>query len=196
MNDYMDFFSTYNEYSKINGKGILNILKDLNNRLKMNSLTLDLNIYGGAAMCLLYDYRPATSDIDCLFNSEIDLKLLNNIIETMSEIYNLEPNWLNTDVAEPLSHIIVDSSEGHISFSNLRISIPKPEQLLAMKLLSARPEPSKDFIDATILCKDLNINTKDELYGVFGKYFSKSLLLDRQMIFINYLLEDLNNDRK
>lgn len=45
-------------------------------------------------------------------------------------------------------------------YSNLKILEPKTEQLLAMKILAARPEPAKDFVDAYILCRELNITTK------------------------------------
>lgn len=52
---------------------------------------------------------------------------------------------------------------------------PKAEQLLAMKVLAARSEPAKDFIDV---------------------YIPMSILGERQMNFIKYLGEDLGYDWK
>ena len=54
--------------------------------------------------------------------------------------------------------------------------------------------PSKDFIDAFILCKDLNIRTKEELLSVVEKYLPLSLIGERQIRFIKYLGEDLGYD--
>ncbi len=63
-----------------------------------------------------------------------------------------------------------------------------------MKVLAARPEPAKDFIDAFILCRDLNIRTKEELLSVVEKYLPLSLIGERQIRFIKYLGEDLGYD--
>lgn len=63
-----------------------------------------------------------------------------------------------------------------------------------MKVLAARPEPAKDFIDAFILCRDLNIRTKEELLSVVEKYLPLSLIGERQIRFIRYLGEDLGYD--
>jgi len=51
------------------------------------------------------------------------------------------------------------------------------DQLLAMKILAARPEPAKDFIDASILCRDLNIRTIDKIIiqAVILNKFTKRL---------------------
>lgn len=78
----------------------------------------------------------------------------------------------------------------------LKILKPKAEQLLAMKILAARPEPAKDFVDAYILCKDLHITTKTELLNIFAEYIPLTLIGERQMNFIKYLGEDLGYDWK
>ena len=63
-----------------------------------------------------------------------------------------------------------------------------------MKILAARPEPAKDFVDAYILCQDLNITTKDQLLDIFSEYMPLSLIGERQMNFIKYLGKDLGYD--
>ncbi|MCK9268294.1 MAG: hypothetical protein M0P14_06260, partial [Alkaliphilus sp.] len=64
----------------------------------------------------------------------------------------------------------------------------------AMKVLAARPEPAKDFIDAYILCKDLGITTRTELLGIISDYIPLTLLGERQINFIKYLGKDLGYD--
>ena len=90
--------------------------------------------------------------------------------------------------------MIKEDKETFKTFSNLKILKPKAEQLLAMKILAARSEPAKDFLDAYILCKDLNIQTKDELLKLFSEYLPLRLIGERQIKFIKYLGEDLGYD--
>ena len=172
---------------------LLQIFDYLNERLKENQLQLELTIYGGTVMTMVYDNRPATRDIDCVF-SNVNQNLLENILEMTKFTFNLPKNWINEEIKEPLKSIIKEDKETYKLYSNLKILKPKAEQLLAMKILAARPEPAKDFIDAFILCRDLNISTKEELLSAVEKYLPLSLIGERQIRFIKYLGEDLGYD--
>ena len=174
---------------------LLQIFDYLNERLKENQLQLELTIYGGTIMTMVYDNRPATRDIDCVF-SEVNQKLLENILEMTRFIFNLPENWINEEIKEPLKSIIKEDKETYKIYSNLKILKPKAEQLLAMKILAARPEPAKDFIDAFILCRDLNIRTREELLNIVEGYLPLSLIGERQIRFIKYLGDDLGYDWK
>ena len=110
--------------------------------------------------------------------------------------FDLPENWINEEIKEPLKSIIKEDKETYRIYSNLKILRPKAEQLLAMKILAARPEPAKDFIDAFILCRDLNITTREELLNVVEKYLPLTLIGERQIRFIKYLGEDLGYDWK
>lgn len=65
-----------------------------------------------------------------------------------------------------------------------------------MKILAARPEPAKDFIDAHILCKDLNITTKNRLMDIISTYIPLKVLGERQINFTKNLGEELGYDWK
>lgn len=172
---------------------LLEIFDYLNEQLKENQLQLEITIYGGAIMTMVYDNRPATKDIDCVF-SETNLKLLNNILELVKFTFNLSDGWINEEIKEPLKSILIEDKETYKVYSNLKILKPKVEQLLAMKILAARPEPAKDFIDAYILCKELNIKAKTELLEIILIYIPIILLKERQRNFIIYLGKDLGYD--
>lgn len=174
---------------------LLQIFEYLNARLKENQLQLEITIYGGSVMTMVYDNRPATKDIDCVF-SETNYKLLSNILELTRSTFDLSENWINDEIKEPLQHIIKEDKEVYKCYSNLKILKPKAQQLLAMKVLAARPEPAKDFVDAYLLCKDLNITTKKELLNVVTEFVPIKLLGERQRNFIRYLGEDLGYDWK
>ncbi len=172
---------------------LLEIFDYLNERLKENQLQLEITIYGGSIMTMVYDNRPATKDIDCVF-SETNIKLLDNILDLTKFTFNLSDDWINEDIKEPLKSLLKEDKETYKVYSNLKILKPKAEQLLAMKVLAARPEPAKDFLDAYILCKDLNIITKTELLDIVSDYIPLALLGERQINFIKYLGEDLGYD--
>lgn len=174
---------------------LIQIFNYLNEMLKANQLQLEITIYGGTVMTMVYDNRPATKDIDCVF-SEVNQKLLDNILEMTRFTFNLPENWINEEVKQPLKSIIREDKETYKVYSNLKILSPKAEQLLAMKILAARAEPAKDFIDAFILCRDLDIRTREELLSVVEKYLPLTLIGERQIRFIKYLGEDLGYDWK
>ena len=174
---------------------LLEIFDYINERLKANQLQLEITIYGGTVMTMVYDNRPATKDIDCVF-SEVNQKLLENILGMTKFTFNLPENWINEEIKEALKSIIKEDKETYKVYTNLKILKPIAEQLLAMKILAARGEPAKDFIDAFILCKDLNIKTREELLNVVEKYLPLTLIGERQIRFIKYLGEDLGYDWK
>lgn len=183
----------FNNNELLDKDKLLKIFGYLNERLKENQLQLEITIYGGSIMTMVYDNRPATRDIDCVF-SETNLKLLDNILELTKFTFSLSDNWINEEIKEPLKSLLKEDKEIYKTYSNLKILKPKAEQLLAMKVLAARPEPAKDFVDAYILCKDLNITTKTELLDITSDYVSLTLLGEKQINFIKYLGEDLGYD--
>ena len=131
-------------------------------------------------MNFLYDCRQATRDVDCVF-SEVNEVLLKSIIEEVVFIESLDSDWINDDIKEPLKELIKEDLIPLLDYSNLEIIMPIKEQLLAMKILSARPEPSKDFIDAFLLCKNLGIKEKKEVIEIFERYFPPVLLRNRKL---------------
>lgn len=178
-----------NDIGLMGKEKLLDIFDYLNERLKENQLELEITVYGGSIMTMVYDNRPATKDIYCVF-SETNFKLLDNILKLTQFTFNLPDDWINEEIKEPLKFLVKEDKETYKKYSNLKILKPKAEQLLAMKILAARPEPSKDFVDAYILCKDLKVTTKENLLDIIGDYIPLKLLGERQINFIKYLGED------
>ena len=182
---------------KLLNKELLNkVFKFMNEELERNQIKLDMTIYGGAVMTMLYDNRPSTRDIDCIFNSK-DINYIDTVLESVQAEFQLEDDWLNHEIKQPLQHLTKEDTVVFLEYSNLTVRIPSKDQLLAMKILASRCEPAKDFIDAFFICEDLQIKTKKELLNRIKPYFSPKLIGERQNIFIQYLGEDLGyNDWK
>ncbi|MDD3306949.1 MAG: DUF6036 family nucleotidyltransferase [Acetobacterium sp.] len=183
----------HNNIGLLDKSKLMEIFDYLNQQLKDNAMQLELTIYGGCIMTMVFDNRPATKDIDCVFSLAND-KLLEHILKNTQFVFDLSDGWINDEIKEPLKSIITEELETFKTYSNLKILKPKAEQLLAMKVLAARPEPAKDFTDAALLCKTLNITTKAQLLAIIKVFIPLRLLGERQINFIKYLGEDLGYD--
>ncbi len=171
----------------------LEILEVLNKKLEENRLGLTINIYGGIVMMACFDARPATKDVDALFETS---PIIDNILKDIAETYGLDKNWINQDVKKPLKYLKKESLKEIYTFNNLKIFAPSAEQMLAMKILSARPEPYRDFSDAEYLIRYLKIDKLEQVTYIFEKYIGRKYLGDRQKMFLNYVGKDLKLEWK
>lgn len=164
------------------------ILEVLDKKLEENRLGLTLNLYGGTVMMVCFDARPATKDIDALFETS---PIIDNILADIAETYGLHEGWINQDIKEPLKSLKIEDLNEIYKFKNLKVLAPSAEQMLAMKILSARPEPYRDFMDAEYLVRYLKLVTLEQVMDIFDKYIGRKYLGDRQKMFLNYLGKDL-----
>jgi len=173
---------------KVTKELFFEILEVLEQKLEENRLELTINLYGGTVMMACFDARPATKDVDALFETS---PLLDNILVDIAETYGLHKDWINQDIKEPLKYVKHENLKEIYKFKNLKVLAPGAEQMLAMKILSARPEPYRDFNDAEYLIKYLKIETLEQVMNIFDKYIGRRYLGDRQKMFLNYVGKDL-----
>ncbi|UFT99963.1 DUF6036 family nucleotidyltransferase [Radiobacillus kanasensis] len=178
---------------KVTKEIFIEILEVLDKKLQDNKLELTLNIYGGTVMMACFDARPATKDVDALFDTS---PIIDNILVEIAETFNLDKNWINQDIREPLRHIKNENLKEVYTFKSLKVLAPSAEQMLAMKILSARPEPYRDFNDAEYLIEFLGIETLEEVLNIFNNYVGRKYLQERQKVFLNYVGKDLNKSWK
>ena len=113
--------------------------KELNKRIKGKKLSYELIVVGGASILLNYSFRMSTVDIDCL---DVNDALMNEIISSVGEKYNLPNGYINTDFIRTNSYTpkIIQFSSFYKSYSNgaLVVRTIKDEYLIAMKMVAAR----------------------------------------------------------
>ncbi|GGJ93680.1 hypothetical protein GCM10007063_15270 [Lentibacillus kapialis] len=178
---------------KISKELFLEILDVLDERLGENMLNMSLNIYGGTVMMISFDVRPATKDIDAIFETSPQIEA---ILTDIAETYKLDKEWINQDIKEPLKYVKNEELEELFTYKHLKVFGPSAEQMLAMKILSSRAEPFRDFTDAEYLIDFLGIETLDQVLGIFDKYIGRKFLRDRQKMFLNYVGKDLGKSWK
>src|SRR5688572_6074508 len=123
---------------------ITKYLSELNDELCSANIKGEITIYGGAVMCLVYDARPATKDVDAIFKPSSDIRAL---VHRIAERNNLPPDWLNDGLK---GYLVSHPRRILFDLPNLKVFVPEPDYMLAMKAMSARAD-TYDQSDVRIL---------------------------------------------
>ncbi len=74
---------------------MMSYLAQLNNEAQRMSIKGEICLYGGAVMCVVYDARPSTKDIDAVFKPAQELR---EAVKRVAMANQLRENWLNDAV--------------------------------------------------------------------------------------------------
>jgi hypothetical protein len=139
-------------------------LRELNEELALLEVTGEICIYGGAVMCLVFKSRPATKDVDAIFEP---VKFIRGAITRIAERHNLQQDWLNFGVK---MFVVKHEREVLFDFPHLKIFVPTADYLLAMKVLAARAD-TFDADDIKFLCGHLKLNSVEEILNIVQNYY-------------------------
>ena len=118
----------------------------------------EIGIVGGAVMCLVYQSREATRDVDAVFEPA---EVIRQLAGQVGEAAGVGPDWLN----DAVKGFMVPGFERQavLNLSNLRIWAPEPRYMLAMKCLSARWD-SSDRDDVIFLIQHLGLERAQAVF--------------------------------
>lgn len=155
----------------------------LNEELAARSVRGEVYLAGGAVMCLVFQARPATKDIDALLVPPAELRAAAHAV---AQREGLPESWLNDAVKGYFS------TEGRFEvfeeLSHLRIYVPHTEYLLAMKCLALRLGAEfQDLDDVRVLIRSLGLRTVADAELILGRYYAP----DRYPAKTRYVLEEL-----
>jgi len=158
----------------------------LNNELKDQSLEGELYLVGGAVMCLVYNARPATKDIDALFQPTQKLR------EAAAKIgaqMGIKSDWLNDAVKGYLSK--QGKFDTFLELSHLRVFVSRPDYLLAMKCLALRiGEEFHDLNDIRYLLRYLNITSYQDALNIITQYYPLERFPQKTLYALEELIEE------
>jgi hypothetical protein len=106
----------------------------LNDELNRMGVKGEICLYGGAVMCLVYQARPSTKDVDEVFQSTAQMR---EAAERVAQAYGLRLDWLNDAVK---GFVVEHPQRALFNFPALKVYAPEPDYLLAMKTLASRVE--------------------------------------------------------
>jgi hypothetical protein len=145
---------------------------------------VEISVYGGSAMILTLNQRPATRDVDAVF--EGDRAFVRYAAGLVAEEFGWHENWLNDGVKGFLSR--ADTAPGaKVLFRSypaeetpgLRVLVASPAYLFAMKSLAMRFADAwspGDVDDLRRLAYALGIKTSGEAISIVSRYYPAEAL--------------------
>lgn len=160
--------------TKMRKREILNALKALDTKLARNNMFGEIDIYGGAVMCLGLNARESTHDIDAVFEPKSDIRKL---IAQVAEENDLPSDWMNDGVKGFVSSKGEFERFGEDEFTNLTIFMTTPEYLFAMKCLSCRMQNdnSTEISDIKFLAEYLGLTSVEDAEQLILEYYPESM---------------------
>jgi hypothetical protein len=137
---------------------IRRLLELLGEELGTAGVEGEVYLVGGAVMCLAFDARPATRDVDALFRPTREIR---EAAARVADRAGVPRGWLNDAVKGFLDER--GDFDPFLEVPNLRVFIARPEYLLAMKCASMRlAEEFRDVDDVRYLPRYLNVMSVDD----------------------------------
>ncbi|CAN5529728.1 DUF6036 family nucleotidyltransferase [soil metagenome] len=141
-------------------------LREVGSELALQNVKGEICLYGGAVMCLGFKARPATKDVDAIFEP---VKYIRQAITKIAEEYNLRQDWLNLAVK---MFVVEHEKKILFDFPNLKVYVPTADYLLAMKVLAARAD-TQDVSDIRFLLENLKLGDISKVVEIVRKYYPK-----------------------
>jgi hypothetical protein len=144
----------------------------------------EIYLVGGAVMCLAFDARPSTRDVDALFRPAPEIR---RAAARVAARAGVSDHWLNDAVKRYLSpHGDFDS---YLELPHLRVFVARPEYLLAMKCASMRlGEEFHDLDDVRYLLRYLNIDNVNDAFAIVTHYVPERQLHPKSRLALEELL--------
>ena len=116
--------------SALTRRQIVDLFHALEAELAREEAVGELYLVGGAVMCLVFDARPATKDVDAVFRPVSKIRTL---AARMARDHGVPEDWLNDAVKGFLSPKA--EFDEFLDLPHLKVFVARPEYLLAMKCL-------------------------------------------------------------
>jgi hypothetical protein len=155
----------------------------LNEELRQSETLGELYLVGGAVMCLAYNARQSTADVDALFQPAAQVR---KAAERAAAKAHLPAEWLNDGVKGYLS----DKADfaPFLEFDHLRVMVAQPPYLLAMKCLAMRIGAEfHDEEDVRFLLRLLDVRSYGRALEIIRKYYPLERFPQKAL----YALEEL-----
>lgn len=146
--------------------------------------TVEIAVYGGSALMLVFDWRVATKDVDGVFENDRDL--IRRLATDIARTRGWPADWLNDGVKGFLSARDQEAGMQVLSgefpsgdMPGLRVFIPRPEYLFAMKCRAMRiggVDENRDIEDIRRLAVELGLTSADEALALVASFYPRAQL--------------------
>ena len=163
------------------------LLELLNAELRQADVTGELYMVGGAVMCIVYNARKSTKDLDAFFRP---VEAVRDAARRVATGDDFPEDWLNDAVKGFLSEN--GDYQPFLELSNLKVMTASPQYLLAMKCLAMRLGAEfHDEADIRYLLRFLNIENYQVAINTISRYYPLEQIPQKTL----YALEEILGDR-
>lgn len=168
---------------------ILSSLREVGQLALLEGRTLEVAIYGGAAMTLQYDARVSTQDVDAVAHPE-DKNLLSILAAKVGTEKGYQDGWLN-DAVKGFVSSSPRMEEGSIEVPGIRILFPTAEYLLAMKCMAMRlgEEEGKDRQDIEFLLEKTGLSSAEDVIELVSSFYPENSITPKTLFGIQEIVE-------
>ena|SRR3989338_894841 len=166
---------------------IKKLLKALNDELALKDVVGEIGMCGGAVMCLVYHARPATKDVDAIFEPTREIRKASKVV---ARKFGLNEDWLN-DAVKGFFHVDPPREEV-FNMSHLKVWAPSAEFMLAMKCLSARFD-TLDREDTEFLISYLKLKNAEDVFDLIVRYYPHSRVPAKTKFMVEEIMENLGD---
>ncbi|MDO8580741.1 MAG: DUF6036 family nucleotidyltransferase [Candidatus Omnitrophota bacterium] len=171
--------------SSFTKEDIERLFKLLNEQMRLESLEGEAYLVGGAVMCLVFNARPSTKDVDAYFQPA---KKIREAAAKVGLKAGVKGDWLNDAVKGYFS----DKGEydTFLELSHLRVFTARAEYLLAMKCLAMRiGEEFHDLDDIRYLLRYADLTTYREAIDVITRFYPLERFPQKTLYALEEMLE-------
>ncbi len=163
-------------------KKIKSLFQKLNEKLKSRNERGEIGIVGGAVMCLVYQARASTKEVNAIFEPS---QIIRRLVAEIAEEESLPMSWLNDGAKAFIQPGFQREEVLHLS--NLLVWAPEPRYILAMKCISARWD-SNDKDDVIFLMKYLELKQAEDVFQIIENFYPKSMIPSKTRFFIEEIM--------
>lgn len=155
----------------------------LSEELRQSNTQGELFLVGGAVMCLAYDARASTADVDAYFRPAAEVR---KAAARAAAKAGLPADWLSDAVKGYLS--AKGDFTAFLELDHLRVMVAEPQYLFAMKCLAMRIGAEfHDEDDVRYLLRHLDLRSYDQALAILTKYYPLERFPQKTL----YALEEL-----
>ena len=159
---------------------------------------IDIAIYGGSAIALAWGFRVATKDVDAVVQG--DPAFLRHAVKRVADEEGWPEDWLNDGVKGSLSvkqELQLQGTYPSPEQPGLRVYVPTPEYMLAMKCMAMRPEGvegAQDIEDIRHLIRITNLKTVAEILELVENFYPRALIPPKVAFGVEEIMEKVSED--
>ena len=169
---------------------IVRLFELLNAELSPENVTAEVYLLGGAVMCLVFEARQSTQDVDAFFKPT---QLVRAAAKRVAASAGVADDWLNDAAKGYLSD--KGDFNAFLELSNLRVMTATPAYLLAMKCLAMRlGEEFHDEEDVRFLLRYLNLTDYKSAIEIVARYYPLDRIPQKTLYALEEMLEGFSSN--